>query len=171
MTDFNKFCFVVEEKYGPFAKRKIYRYVPSQNYFVLVTPNWEYADRRMTLDEIETLIRRKKFIPYTKSDNVFSLINRAWSNYTEEWAFNGKRFVASLIHRINEAPIHETKSCPCRIGYHHGKLVWVSGFQYMPRVCYCPFESIDKKPDWSKVAYTNISNIHPVWCYDTNSFI
>ena len=171
MTDFTKYKFVVEEKHGPFQKRAVYKYVESKECFILVSPNYMYIDRRKTKDEIETLIRSKKFTPYTKSDNVYRILNRMWENYSEDWTWEGERFCNEPGKSLKESPWHFEVPVSCKIAYHHGRLVWVSGFQYRPRVCYCPFEGFDKHPDWSHCDFTKEHNLSPVYNLSTNKYL
>lgn len=173
VKDFAKYPFVMEAKTKSFQKRKIYRYSTNKELFYLVTPmSFDESESKVkTIDEISSLIRDGKMIQYTKSNNIFEKINKAWENWSDEWIHEGKHFSVTSISDIRDAPWHHGPMAAMKIGYYHGELVWVTGFHYMPRVCYCKFNSIYEKPSWEYVGYTNIRNIKPVYCEETNSYI
>lgn len=171
IKNFDKYPFVMEEKTYSFQNRKIYRYSKNKELFYLVTPSNDPAMKVKTVDEIRTLIRNRKMIQYTKSDNIFQKINKAWENWSDSWTHDGEQFFADAGTDLRDAPWHHEFGITYKIGYYHGNLVWVSGFQYTPKVCFTKFESIDKRPDWSKSGYTSMSNIKPVYSASKNSYI
>lgn len=171
IKNFDQYPFIREAKTQSFQKLEIYKYNPVSQLFFLVTPTLLKTPKVLCLDEAKTLILKGKFIQCTKSSSIYEKINKSWENWSEEWEYDGKRFTADYNTDLRDAPWHHGPMAAMKIGYYHGKLVWVTGFQYMPRVCYCKFESIYKKPSWEYVGYTNIRNIKPVYCFETNSYI
>ena len=171
IKNFEQYPFIREAKTQSFQKLEIYKYNPASQLFFLATPTLLKTPKVLCLDEAKTLILKGKFVQYKKSSNIYEKINKSWENWSEDWEYNGQHFSANSISDIRDAPWHHGPMATMKIGYYHGKLVWVTGFQYMPRVCYCKFESIYEKPSWEHVGYTNIRNIKPVYCEETNSYI
>ena len=168
---FEKFPFVMEEKSQSFHKQKIYRYSENKKLFYIVTPNNDNNNNIKTVDEISVLIKNGKMIQYTKSNKIFEKINLAWENWNDQWEHNGKTFFVSANTDLIDAPWHYGQMPVAKIGYYHGELVWVTEFQHIPRVCFCRFNDINEAPNWEYSGYTNIRNIKPVFCQETNSYI
>ena len=171
IRNFNEYPFLRENKSKSFQKQKIYKYCPSSQIFFLVTPTFLKTPKVLSLDEVNTLILKGKFTQYKKSSNIYEKINIAWENWSDEWTYNGELFFADSKTDLRDAPWHHEFGIPYKIGYYHGNLVWVSGFQYSPRVCFTRFESIIKKPDWSKLGYTSMRNIKPVYSNKKQCYI
>ena len=135
------------------------------------TKTFQKTPKVLSLDEAKTLILKGKFVQYKKSSNIYEKINVAWENWSEEWEYDGERFSADYDTDLRDAPWHHEFGIPYKIGYYHGNLVWVSGFQYSPRVCFTRFESIDKRPNWSKQGFTSMRNIKPVYYISQQCYI
>ena len=171
IRNFDEYPFLRENKSKSFQKQKIYKYCPSSQIFFLVTPAFQKTSKVLCLDEAKTFILKGKFVQYKKSSNIYEKINIAWENWSEQWEYNGEEFFVDSSADLRDAPWHHGPMAAMKIGYYHGELVWVTGFHYMPRVCYCKFNSIYEKPSWEHVGYTNIRNVKPVYCEETNSYI
>lgn len=171
VKNFDEYPFIREAKTKSFQKLEIYKYSPVSQLFYLVTPTLLNKPKVLCLDEAKTLILKGKFVQYKKSSSIYEKINIAWENWSEEWEHDGERFTADYNTDLRDAPWHHEFGITYKIGYYHGNLVWVSGFQYSPRVCFTKFESIDKKPDWSKQGFTSMRNIKPVYSYSKNCYI
>lgn len=170
IKNFEQYPFVREEKSQSFQKRAIYKYSPSSQLFYLVTPNYGKSEKVMSIDEISTLIREHKMVQYKKSENIYQAINRAWENWDEDWEWNGTLYSVNSSNDIDKAPYHEIGHSLYKIGYYHGRMVWV----YMKadcHVCYCKFENINKLPNWAFGGWTNRRNIHPIYNNSTNKYI
>lgn len=170
IKDFEQYPYVREEKTYSFQKRAIYRYSPSSKLFYLVTPSNDKNNKVRTVDEISALIRRHKMVQYKKSPNIYQVINKAWENWDEEWEWNGNWYSAGSDINIENAPYHEVLGGLCRIGYYHGRMVWV----YMKpdnHARYCNFVSIDIPPDWRTGGWTNSRNIHAIYNTYTGKYI
>ena len=169
MTDFNKFKFIADKKEGPWKKIRIWRYSENRNLFFLASPQYDKNEPLIqTIDFIETGLRLKKFEKYINSDNIHQKLNLMWDNFSDQWEYNGNIYFADKDTNLLDAPVHDNIA---RIGYYHGKIVWVSGFQYMPRVCFTKLNSIDELPDWTKGGYTKIHHIKPIFSHKDNCYI
>jgi hypothetical protein len=173
MTDFNKYQFVAEKKEGPWKRKiRVWKYSDNSKLFYLVSPPYDKNEPKVQpLDFIETGLRLDKFEKYTKSNNIFEKLNLMWNAFSDTWEYDGKTYFADCDSDLRDAPWHHEFGIPYKIGYYHGKLVWVSGFQYSPKVCFIRFESIDKKPDLSKQGFTSIRNIKPVYSNSKQCYI
>lgn len=171
IKNFDQYPFIREAKTQSFQKLEIYKYNPVSQLFFLVTPTCLKTPKVLCLDEAKTLILKGKFVQYRKSSKIYEKINIAWENRSEEWEHNGERFAADYNTDLRDAPWHHEFGIAYKIGYYHGNLVWVSGFQYSPKVCFTRFELIDKKPDWSKRGFTSMRNIKPVYSMSKNCYI
>lgn len=170
VKNFEEYPYVREEKSYSFQKRAIYKYSPASQLFYLVTPTNDKFNKVKTLDEISTLIRQHKVVQYKKTPNIYQAINKAWENWDEDWEYEGCFYSTNSHAPISDAPRHEVQRTICRIGYYHGRMVWV----YMKpdsHVRYCNFISIDVAPDWSTGGWTNKRNIHPIFNNVTNKYI
>lgn len=170
IRDFEQYPFVREEKSYSFQKRAIYRYSSFTKLFHLVTPNYGKQNTIMSVDEITALIRYHKMIQYKKSQNIYQAINRAWENWDEDWEWNGTYYSANSSNNIVDAPLHDVHKIYYRIGYYHGRIVWVY-VEPDGKARYCKFIDINTPPDWCKGGWTNQRNIHPIFNNSTNQYI
>lgn len=171
MTDFAKYVFVADKKEGPWKKTRVWRYSDNSKLFYLVSPRYnENEPLVQPLDFIETGLRNGKFEKYTKSSNIFEKLNYAWNAFSDSWIHDGSLYSAACNGDLRDAPWHHG-AVSLKIGYYHGKLVWVSGFQYLPRVCFTKFESLDKMPNWTNCGYTSMKNIKPVYSHKDECYI
>lgn len=172
MTDFNKFKYVADKKEGPWKKIRIWKYSENAKLFFLVSPRYNKEEPLVqTVDFIETGLRLHRFEKYTASkSNICERLNLMWNSFSDTWEYDGNIYYADCKSDLDVAPWHEW-TVFTKLGYHHGQLVWVSGFQYYPRVCFTKFEGFDKRPDWAYCGYTSVRNIKPVYSEKDKRYI
>lgn len=176
----------MDRKRFPYAVDKhdnVWKYIASRGYYVKVTPWASGEDRRRLTSEIDRLLDAGRLTPMPDKPRTHEIVNRRWDCHGEEWDFDGEHFVVSEQNGqddILQAPKHqltftvelfggrtETLNHQLRVGFHHGRLIWVHvGCRYPQCVTY-PFEAIDKAPDMSLVTVsmhiTNARHIKPVF--------
>lgn len=171
MTDFTKYKFVADRKEGPWKKIRIWKYSEKSQLFYLVSPRYKGNENSVeTVDFIETGLRLKNFEKYTACDSIYEKLNYMWNAFSETWQYEGDTYTANCDGDLRDAPWHHG-AVSMKVGYHHGQLVWVSYFQYLPKVCYTLFKGFDTKPDWGHCGYTDIKNIKPVYSWKDQCYI
>lgn len=154
----------------------IWEFRESHQDFLKITPWKKDEDRRKTVDEIDTLIRNKKVIPFNSMKKAKKIANWWWNNIGDvSWEYEGKHYIAkekSCIHNFFSLPYHKFGFYDYRIVFYDGQIVWANPYHYYPRCVIFKFEGIDKTPKtniWWQ--FTSIKNLHPIWCVETKSYI
>ena len=163
-------------------KNHIYKYIPSHDYYLKVTPWKQGEDRRKTLDEIDKMISSGKAIPEKNQNMVYQKLNDIWDQTYDTWEHGGYTYEVELFEKtkmrmnfqkvpwhyfsqkdINYLGIEREFKYNYKIGYNCGNLYWVEIGAYLPRVKLYTFINEDTPPDRAYFKWSRLEHIRPIY--------
>lgn len=183
IKDFNKFIYV-KDKHD-----NVWKYIPSKDHFLKISPWKNGEDRRINRYLIEKLITNGKLVQYTKRSGIREIINKRWDNVDFEWDYNGDHFIVDALRSNDDiffkAKIHKfpqtykdrngketTYYNEYRLVFYNGHLVWATPLHYWPQVILWTFESEDKEPSIkSDMRWVNGKHLRPIYSVKNGDYI